>query len=341
MFYARAAHDGRFATHGPGAAPATRWRTSGIGTAQARPTVTDDAVIVGTETHVVALSRDDGAVRWRFGPTGCVYGQPLVHDGTVFVGGFDHAIHAIDLACGAARWSHLAAGWISGSPELVDGRVVVPAHGGKLVALDPADGRVVWRASTGGGDASAVSSADGRLWVASGRKVTMLSARDGKKLASATLDGLKMLRTDPMLADDLVLVGSLDKGLRGTLHALERDTLVRRWSVAFEGQIYGGIARWGDAVIASGGRGAMRGLDLATGAVRWTLPYQELTVHQGFAVADGIAYVGHSFGGGLSAVDAATGEVRWTLRALKDAYTPALADGALYVGGVDALTALS
>ena len=57
-------------------------------------------------------------------------------------------------------------------------------------------------------------------------------------------------------------------------------------------------------------------------------------VQHTLTAADGSVYVGNNKG--LVAMDAATGEERWRLQTGREVYsTPVVADGTVYVGGLD------
>jgi outer membrane protein assembly factor BamB len=153
------------------------------------------------------------------------------------------------------------------------------------------------------------------------------------------------VRSSPLVAGDLVLVGSED----GLLYAADRDTGGVRWTHDCGGPVTSSPAAADGRVYVVGGDGHLHALELETGKLLWTVtvgdpvPYEQRpgeprnwdfyrsspTVHDGtvvFGGADGHVY----------AVDAARGSVRWK-HDLEGAVrsTPAAARDTVYVGSME------
>lgn len=215
-------------------------------------------------------------LRWFFNTRDVVTSTPAVVDGTVYVGDWSGRVYALRATTGKPRWTFTAepervvySGQIVGSPAVADvggaGTVFVPS-GKTMFALRASDGTVRWRYSVG-------------------------------RLGSAT-DPTE-LESSPAVAGGLVVFGfdvhNSGKGYDAGIVAVDARTGRQRWKLVTApstgtgatgagcGDVWGSpaidvarslvvfgtgncvdSARWGrfsDAIV---------GVDLPTGAVRWT-----------------------------------------------------------------------
>lgn len=140
------------------------------------------------------------------------------------------------------------------------------------------------------------------------------------------------VHSSPAVVDGTVYVGSRD----GRLYALNAATGAKRWEFPTGSWVESSPAVVDGRVYFGSQDGMLRALDAATGAPRWEFD-AEFGVDSAPAVAGGLVYFGadHS----LFAVDAASGERRWSLELPFRVGSPAVANGIVYVGSVQAFDA--
>lgn len=333
-------YTGTSSSYGPLEEPAEKWQAPMSARLGGAPAVTADRVVALTSAGGVdVFDRTTGSACWNAYIGGQTFGSPRVHGETIYVASSHRAVYALDLATGQERWTAQVGGWVHGHLTVTDEQVLVSSGDGKLQALDRATGEARWRTSISGKESLGASVADGEVYAAGGKKVHALSLDKGRKSRSGTLTGIVSVRTTPMVAGDALVVGTLSKGFTGAVIALDRNTLAERWRVPMEGQVTGALAVSDGIVLAAGERGPMRGIDLASGAVRWELPDCSAELHQSMTIARGIAYLGTRWTG-VHAVDVASGTRRWSVMLLGEARSPTVADGTLFVGSSGTLYAL-
>jgi len=210
------------------------------------PTVSGDEAYGLLEGHrLVKLSVADGSEIWRV-PTqefGTTYGRRVVTtEQSVLVGEYD--IVSVDQATGRHRWTFSPATGYAPGPylgEVVDGAAYAGSASGHLYAVDVATGRPQW-----------VHEVDPR------HEATVYA---------------------PRVSGGLVIAGftEYDTPLRGGLIAVDRATGRPRWRFDFPARdvsmnfTSGSLVVQGE-VVGSSGDGRIWGVDLESGALRWTLP---------------------------------------------------------------------
>lgn len=249
----------------------------------------DDARVYAQDDDgwVYAFALKDGAKVWESklpnAPLpGLVSGVTLA-DGVLYAGA-GQSLTAFDPATGAKRWQ--GGGWRlrEGTPDrpvLADGAVILGSHWDALCATDAATGKLLWRKA----DANfrfrgSVAAPDGKtVWVPARESLFQVEARTGKILRSKALGFSVENGGQPLLADGLILLTTVDAGLV----ALDRKALEERWrlpvgeGLAFSAPyshspmrpIQGSAIRAGDAVIVAASDGCVHAADLATGKRLW------------------------------------------------------------------------
>lgn len=218
------------------------------------PAVHGDTVFAVTTDHaVVALALDDGRERWRrsTGERGWTTegARVVVVDDVAIAGDWD--LYAYDVRTGQPRWAHhpaegYAPGYFLGAAAGT--RVFTGSPSGRLYAVDGPTGRALWT-------------------------TTIERAVDAGPLTTVF---------EPVTDGRLVLAGytvfaSPDQG--GVV-AVAADDGRERWRFRFpqpDGEpramgLAGGPVIEGDLVAAASADGRIWGLDVATGAVRWSIP---------------------------------------------------------------------
>lgn len=280
----------------------------------------------GEQPLVTAFERETGGIRWVTctAETGHRWlagaTDELVYvtvtpesptDGSPATGSAE--LVALDTATGAERWRADL-----GSPHVRipngpfpggSGVAVVVTMGGAAVnatilGLDATTGAEMW--STPGPNVG--YAADGDVVVAA-RGPAAYDRATGAPRWTASVTDTDLLYADPVIADDLVVVGTN----RGAV-AFALDSGAERWRST---QVRGVPAGAGDGVLVySGQDDPTTGLDLDTGEVLWTRPGHS-TYDDVAAIGNGAFYAletGDGAVGGATAYELRTGEVRWQNR---------------------------
>lgn len=333
---------------GPGVGePQLAWRFDvGTPTMNASPVVGDGIVYApgsGDPGLIHAVDVESGDQLWQFEPAGYATSAPALADGKLYVGTWGKRFYAIDAASGDEVWNReIGHRFGSSSPAVVDGTVYVGTNGdGPLVvsgsedeeafeacaflALDAATGEVLWQYREFGERENVDSSpavADGRVYFGGETAVYALDAETGEAVWTREIPTHP--DSSPAVADGVVYYGAPDRSDDGPP--------ARLWA-----------------------------LDAANGETMWTVDVDDVSLRTSPAVADGMVYVAASSQrvcagvggdgesncsgvtrGQLYAVDAARGELRWTTAIETDTRSsPAVADGVVYVGCRDGLSAVT
>ncbi|MFF5171059.1 PQQ-binding-like beta-propeller repeat protein [Micromonospora sp. NPDC000089] len=204
-------------------------------------------------------------------PFATPYGEVGVRDGVVlFVGGADaegpYRTYAFDLATGERRWEEDGAGFdVPGGLLISEGEE--PASR-TLRFVELATGRVRWTLPVPGpvGYRAGPDGVDRIVTTPPGGPTLVYDARTGARLTAARIDPAALpgeLWGQPV--GDLLLL-SQENATRLTAYGLDR--LDRRWE-ARVGRVWY-VSGCGPVLCAYLQPGGMRGLDPATGAVRWS-----------------------------------------------------------------------
>lgn len=198
-------------------------------------------------------------------------------------------------------WEHSAPDGVSGTAAIADGRTYVGTIGGKLLCLELRTGKVVWEYQS-------------------------LESEDPNTF-------LPGFQTPVTLTDQLVLAGDED----GTLHAVDRQTGKRRWSVPTDGEVVGGATVIADRVVFGSHAQRLFCRKLSDGSPVWETDTQG-PVNGSPAIGDGQTFVTGCDQPVLRVLDVETGNEQTTidLEGLLIA-TPALKEGMLYFGTSDGI----
>lgn len=357
-------HDASNAGHarsasGPGADAALSWRFDAeTPTMNSSPVVADGTVYApgsGDPGYVHAIDAETGDPVWRFEPAGYASCAPAVADGRVYFGTWGKKFYALDAETGEQVWAtDVGHRFGSSSPAVADGTVYVGTVGdGPMVvsgeedeeqfescavlALDAETGDERWRYDDFGereNVESSIAVADGRVYFGGESAVYALDADSGSVAWSREIAAHP--QSSPAVADGTVYYGGpsrADEGPAARLSALDaasgetvwtagiEDTSLRTSPAVADGTVY---------VAASSMRVCLAAADGGDGSANGT------------QTDDGDSNCSGTNRGRLYALDAADGERRWTAEFRTDTRSsPAVADGVVYVGNGDGLSAVS
>jgi eukaryotic-like serine/threonine-protein kinase len=237
------------------------------GSLESTPTVTTDAIILGSyDGNVYSLRKSDGGISWKTQLEGGMFSSPLVDYGRVYIGTDTGAFYALDQATGAIVWTR-PGNMTQGTPAGDDDKVFIGMLDGNVYALDPGTGRTIWAFDTNDSVHSSPMIYDGKVYIASrDGKLYALDEKTGVPAWTADL-GYKTDATpslDP--ASGTVFIGTFG----GYMRAVNASTGDTRWISQFYGPIYATAAVAGDTVYCNTQDGELFALDTANGAERWT-----------------------------------------------------------------------
>jgi len=338
QFGADARNTGHGDTVGPGAgAAAVDWRhDAGTPTMNSSPVVADDTVYAlgtGDPGYVHAVDAASGDRRWTFEPAGYASAAPALDDDTLYLGTWGKAFHAIDAETGEQRWrADVGHRFNASSPTVVDGTVYVGTIGdGPLVVSGDDDAEF---------EAGAVLALDAdngaERW-----RYDEFGAKENVESSPAVVDGVVYVCAEGVLY-------ALDADTGDVVWTVDRSTGLRESPAVVDGVVY-------SAGRTDAGDTCLQAVDATNGDVRWTTMLDDQNFKTSPAVADGTAYVAASSQrictrdecngvtrGQLYAIDATTGDRAWTVDITTDTRSsPAVADGIVYVGCRDGLSAVT
>ena len=212
-------------------------------------------------------------------------------------------------------WSRPLGFSVEGSPAVAGGFVYATSLPGLLVKLDLAGGEEAWRyepGRTGGrtGDASPAADSGGG--------------------GAADFEDDRFGESSPAVADGVVFVGDL----LGTLHAVDAESGLPRWTYATGAEIKASPVVVGDRVLVGSYDERFYALDRKSGALLWSVK-TEGPVHATAAVRDGLAWV-TGCDAVLRAIRISDGsEARRFDSGAYTAASPALGETALFYGTFD------
>lgn len=349
QFGADAQNTGHITTvSGPGSTdPDLAWRyDAGTPTMNTSPIVGNGTVYVpgsGDPGLIHALDIATGTQIWEFEPAGYVSSALALADGTLFVGTWGKEFYAIDAASGEEMWSQeIGHRFGSSSPVVADGTVYVGTVGdGPLVVSGPDDEDDF--------EACAFLALDAETG-----EVQWQYREFGEK---------ENINSSPAIADGRVYFGG-DR----SVYALDRESGDELWTRSISTHsdsspaVVDGVVYYGAPIEATSGPPAqVWALDASTGETLWTAGIDDVSLRTSPAVAEGTVYVAASSRrvcadvggegeaecsgvtrGQLYALDAASGERAWTAEIKTDTRSsPAVADGVIYVGCRDGLSAVT
>lgn len=324
--------------------PKTEWRTVlrktgrfGRGLLQmSRPVMADDTMYIGSAQGGLFALQQNGKPRWVFPTSGPVYGAPALTRRRVYAADAKGFVYAVRRSDGTEEWRSEIGDEILAQPLVKGKRLYVVTMRGELIAIDRATGVVHWRTPErlvvteftvrGASDPVLVNGliivgyADGRLAAHRPENGTIAWERR----VAPRRHQLQDVDTTPLAVGGLILATSAEGGLMA-VRAATGD-------VAWQAPEIGGpnaLCVDGDQLYVAG-RGMVRALVLATGAVQWEQAVPESETSAPVVAKGRVHLVAPS--GRLYMLDAAKGTLIATKHVGAGVYAqPVLHNGRIYL----------
>lgn len=239
-----------------------------------------------TEPAMPTISAGPGP-KWRTKLASGIYARAAISNSVAYVGTSGGEFHAINLKDGAFKWTYSAGRGVFGEALVTDSAVLFACDNGYLFKLDRTTGKELWRYDLG-------------------------DARVSRILPHQLVPNSGEFDWDfrapkPMLADDVVYVGSGDGGM----HAVDLSTGARIWRFQAEGKVREGALIDGARLIFGTADKTVYALDRHSGVERWKLALQgplgaPPTIIGGTLVISVAA-------GMIGGADPETGKLRWAM----------------------------
>jgi outer membrane protein assembly factor BamB len=319
-----------------------RWRVCLEGLDANSVFMCGDRLVVATQTHLVAVSRDDGKVLWaRPGQA-----ATTLMAGSVLIRLFaDGEVELCDVADGEPYCSTHITPRIGGPPVglLAGGDnlppVAVLTEGShRLVAIDVRTGEPRWRFASRSGTEFRMTKAGRMLLVTCGEEaIHALDMATGEGVWRFAEGGCFQLK--PLVSHETVVAAALRGRREGALFAIDLYTGQPRWQRALSGPPSSNPCAAAHLALVStaGEEASLCAHNLRTGEPLWETKDPGLGIGGAGMTIDEAWIVNAPFGR-LSALDVRSGEMRWTAN-LADALAdeiprrlePVLRGGALFV----------
>ena len=344
---------------------AQRWKFSTGGRVSSSPAVADGMVyVLSYDGRLHALDLATGKPRWSFATEGerrfaathlhgaepraevmpdvfdFYLSSPAVSGGKVFFGSGDRHVYAVDAATGVLRWKVSTAEVVHASPAVTDGLVVVGDFDSTLLALDASTGAERWRYQAGRdpdihnqqGFQSSAAIADGMVFVGCrDAHLYALDLRTGAMRWSVPTQGSWVIGS-PAVSSGRVIFATSDSGL---LRAVDEHTGAAAWQLDLNHwPMFSSPAVAGGRVYIGSHRGQVLAVDAATGSLAWRFETDGARqAGDRWIQADGAPAYARAFTD-FFYDDMVAGTYRMlSMGAVLS--SPVLADGVIYVGGMD------
>jgi outer membrane protein assembly factor BamB len=257
-------------------------------------------------------------------------------------------------AIGGVRWKIQTDGPVRSTPAVAGGHVYFGSSDGHVYAVD-LDGKLLWKTDIGGAVTSSPAVANGHVFVQNRfGEVAALAAADGavvwksKTGQDAPLawgfESGDLYVSSPTVTNGKVVAGSGD----GQIWAFDEQSGKPLWQVKTGGRVRSSPAVSNGVAYIGSLDGSVYAVEVSTGRLVWRFDtkgrgldsarygFDRKSVQFTPAVADGLVYVG-ARDGILYAIDATSGREKWRSdQQTSWVTTPAVADGLVFAPSSDA-----
>lgn len=185
--------------------------------ARSRPTVTNEVVIVGSDSGEIFGLGLDGKRKWSYRTKRAVTSSPCVDlaEGMCYIGSGDNFVYALDASSGYSSWRFRTQGPVISTPAVQDDLLYFGSADGWMYAINAQTAREKWKFQTEKPIISSPLIHDGGVYFGgTDEYFYCIDAASGKERWKFKANG--PITSTACIANDVILFGSLDK----TLYAL-------------------------------------------------------------------------------------------------------------------------
>jgi outer membrane protein assembly factor BamB len=267
-------------------------------------------------------------VAWKFQARAPIFSSAAIANGTVYITSEDSFLYALDETTGALKWKFETQGRIASSPAVRDGVVFFGSFDGGFYAVDAATGKQKWKFDT-----------------EYDRRFAAPGIHGNTPAHQVIPDPWDFYTSSPVVDRGRVYFGGGD----GNVYAVDAVSGGLRWKFHTGDVVHSSPAIAGNTLYIGSFDTWLYAIDADRGIERWRFKTGEDPVNHNQTgitsspvIVDGTVYFGcrdaHVY-----AVDAATGMQKWSYYSDHGwvSATPAVRDGALYIGTGSSLTFLA
>jgi outer membrane protein assembly factor BamB len=241
------------------------------------PAIAEDLVYIGAyDSHVYALSKEEGDCVWSFDTGDPIVGGLVLGGAGLYVPSTDGFLYLVDPESGE-EINRFDAGQIWATPLLTEnGEIYVTAMEGRLWKLDADDFTPLWDSAfevSAGLLTTPVLAGDRVIAGGIGNKLYAVNAETGEELWSTNADN--WFWGTPAVDDSRVYAPNMD----GSVYAVDLESGDEAWSFETEAPVRAGVLLWDDALVAVNDQGDAHGIDTETGDSTWGPTELDETVH--------------------------------------------------------------
>jgi eukaryotic-like serine/threonine-protein kinase len=242
--------------------------------------------VVSGDGFVYVLDKSTGKNLWKFKTEGertyelfsyADYYQstPVLDDGSIYFGSGDGQVYALDVKTGNLKWKYKTGSVVHASPAIQDGQLFIGSFDGFFYALNKTDGKLLWKFKSVGQSYFPKGEMQGNPVVFDNR--VFVGSRDYNFYSTDIKQGFCYWNKQfpkgwamgtPAIRDSVLYVGTSDDMV---LLALDPFTGATKWKADVKFNVFGGPAFTESMVYAGSLMGKLFGIDLKTGAIKWTI----------------------------------------------------------------------
>lgn len=250
---------------------------------------------------ITVFDANDGRQLWRAETGGYCHSSPVVEGDLVVVGSADGSAYGFDLATGERRWSFATAGPVYSSATFAKGVGVIASGDGRVYGFEPATGQVQWTYTLPQSNTAFIQSpgaSDGErvYFGAWDNYLYCLDPVSGELLWRAICSD-RTFAFSPAIGGPATAPGRVVVPANGNnLYCFDARFGHTIWETVSPGDKFGYSSPRivGDRIYIGclGDAGEVRCVDLKTGTIIWTATTGEVIYDSSPAVADGFVSIG-------------------------------------------------
>ncbi|MDZ7262017.1 MAG: PQQ-binding-like beta-propeller repeat protein [candidate division KSB1 bacterium] len=313
-----------------------------------------------TDNYIYAIEDTTGRLKWKRALGNWIESTPAVTvedsafggKSRVFVASMDHKVYALDALTGQLDWTYETSSWIESSPLVVGQTLFIGGTDHVLYCLDAVTGAEKWKFRVHGDIFSSPAYYQGRIYFGADDDTLYAVDYEGHLCWKYGTGGYSIYAS-PSIADGMVIVGTVDNGIKyfeeteeirslnNKILALDALTGELKWEYRTEpnGLLHASPAVAYGKVYYATDQGRVRALNLKDGSLVWETGMPDTSlVWASPAVAAGAVYVA-TCKGRVLAFDAEDGRLSGNFSLPGEGIylhsSPVIANNFLYLGGSD------